>query len=487
MRDDELRERLLDQNPWWRAAAAGWDCSAWVETDQALRARAPYDLGYRSDLLDDIATGPLDDKLVVLRGPRRVGKSVLLKDTAAKICDRSDVDPRQLIYVPTDGMRATDLSRVVKLGRELTRSVGEVSRVWLLDEVTGISGWTEELKYLRDNSSFGADTVVCTGSSWDDESDLERDLLAGRVGTSSLRRLRILHPMTFREVLAATGRATPMPPRLRPWEIQDESARTALEALEYFVDDLDLAWQAFLTSGGFPRAVAEYDKNGEVSEAFHRDLVAWLYRDVDPEASEDSVPKLLSGIEARCSSPLNRTTFARDLSYATRQTVDKRLKRLVKTYAAVWNPQVGDDGQHVPGSQAKLYLADPILAWLGPRLRAGLRPPDFTRLSEASLGIALARAIDDLEPGRWESGDTIGYLRTRAGREVDFAPVQVRGPSGPVWTVPIEVKWVSLGWRSDAKTIEGKFNAGVIATRSVLDLTKPSWAVPAPIVALLLG
>ena len=65
----------------------------------------------------------------MVRGPRRVGKSVLVKDTAARLSARGDVDARQLLYVPTDGMRATDLARVAKLGRELTRSVGNLPRV----------------------------------------------------------------------------------------------------------------------------------------------------------------------------------------------------------------------------------------------------------------------------------------------------------------------------------------------------------------------
>jgi hypothetical protein len=40
---------------------------------------------------------------------------------------------------------------------------------------------------------------------------------------------------------------------------------------------------------------------------------------------------------------------------------------------------------------------------------------------------------------------------------------------------------------SRAKVIENKYNAGVFATKSLLDLDHASWAVPAPIVALLLG
>ena len=374
----------------------GANALAWVESDPMLRARAAYDLGFRSGLLDDVADGLLDDKLVVLRGARRVGKSVLLKDTAARLCGRGDVDPRQLVYVPTDGMRASDLSRVAKLGRELTRSVGEATRVWLLDEVTGLRGWTQALKYLRDNTELGADTVVCTGSSWDREAEVERDLLTGRAGTSASRRSRILHPMSFRDVLAATGREVPLPVRLSPWALQDEAARDVAESLELFVDELDLAWQSYLTSGGFPRAVAEHHKTGEVSEAFLRDLAAWLHRDVDPEAGEDSVPKLLSAIEGRCASPLNRRALAEDLGYGSRQTADLRLMRLVSTYAAIWCHQVDEDGRRVAGAQSKLYLCDPLLAWLGSRLRAGLPHPDFSRLTEARLGVTLARAVDDL-------------------------------------------------------------------------------------------
>ncbi|MHB1537453.1 MAG: AAA family ATPase [Solirubrobacteraceae bacterium] len=486
MRDDELRERLRDRNPWWRAAAMGADALAWVESDQTLRARAAYDLGYRSGLLDDVADGPVDDKLVLLRGARRVGKSVLLKDTAARLCGRSDVDSRQLVYVPTDGMRASDLGRAVKLGWELTRSVGEVPRVWLLDEVTGLRGWTQALKYLRDNTQLGAETVVCTGSSWDREAEVERDLLTGRAGRSTRRRSRILHPMSFRDVLAATGREVPLPGSIRPWALQDESARDAVESLELFLDELDLAWQAYLTSGGFPRAVAEHHRTGEVGEAFLRDLAAWLHRDVDPEAGEDSVPRLLSTLEGRCTSPLNRRALAEGLGYGSRQTVDLRLRRLVGTYAAIWCHQVDDDGRRVAGAQSKLYLCDPLLAWLAPRLRAGLPRPDFSRLTEACTGVALARVLDDLEPGRWEEDDSIGYLRTGGGREIDFAPVAAPSASGVARTVAIESKWVSSGWRAEARVIEGKLAAGVVATRTVLDLSNRAWALPAPVLALLL-
>jgi uncharacterized protein len=110
----------------------------------------------------------------------------------------------------------------------------------------------------------------------------------------------------------------------------------------------------------------------------------------------------------------------------------------------------------------------------------------MTRLTEMTIGVALARAIDDLEEGRWVTGDTIGYVRTSGDHEVDLGPVTVPSADGPVATVPLETKWVEQGWKSEARTIDAKFGHGILATKSILDTTGTIWAVPAPLLALLL-
>lgn len=464
----------------------GGDASGWQAADATLRGRAPLDLGYRSDLLQDVASGPIDDKLVVVRGPRRVGKSVLLKDTAATLCRRRDVDPRQVIYLPCDGTRALDLNRVQKIGRDLTQSIDPAPRVWLLDEVTGIKGWTETLKYLRDNTLLSGDTVVCTGSSWDPDAEAERDLFAGRAGTSAWDRDRLLLPMSFRDYLQAWGESLPLDPPAPVWDLQGDAALKVLSRLELFTEDLDLRWQAFLTSGGYPRAVAEYRRTGMVSDAFLHDLAAWLHRDIDPNAPDDSVPTLLEELQARSVSPMDLTDFANALGFARRETAELRVARLVRSFAAVECFQVDGHGRRIPRTQKKLYLVDPLLAWIPPRLRSGAANPDLTHLNEAAIGIGLARTINRLQPGRWRARDTVGYLRTTGLNEIDFAPVAVPSAHAPMLTTPLEAKWVAANWRQAAKTIEGRFGAGIMATRTVLDTTHPAWAVPAPMLSLLM-
>jgi predicted AAA+ superfamily ATPase len=490
VRDDELRRLLTESNPWWSAAARGADPTAWVAGNRTLRERTRYELGYRAGILDDIASTEPDGRLVVLTGPRRIGKSVALLDAASNLCTLPGVDPRQIIYVPCDTMRGRDVTRTLTLARMLTRSVDQPKarpRVWLFDEISMVSGWTGALKLARDTTSFGDDTVVVTGSRWAQSEDIQGNLLAGRAGSSGSHRIRQLLPMSFRDFLTAAYPGIPVVPVAHPADLQSGDAREALDAVQFAVDELDLAWQDYLTCGGFPRAVFEHTRAGAVSNGYARDLHAWLRRDVDPDAPTNTTTTLLRGLSERMSSPINLTATAQDLGYPSRPTFTARVERLISTHAALRCNQVREHGDRVVGAHYKLYLSDPLLAWIPSIVSPGLPAPDFTSLTEAALGVTLARAIEALDEGRWLSDDSVGYARTESNNEVDFAPVRVPVPGAHAMTVPIESKWVDTGWRGESRVVDGKYGRGILATKSVLDTDGDVWAVPAPLVALQLA
>lgn len=99
----------------------------------------------------------------------------------------------------------------------------------------------------------------------------------------------------------------------------------------------------------------------------------------------------------------------------------------------------------------------------------------------------MARAIDSIQPGRWRGEDTIGYVRTTNDKEIDLAPVPIPTAAGVARTTPVECKWVTQGWRSEGRVIEGRYDRGILATRNVFNHDHPVWAIPAPVIALLLG
>ena len=388
MHTDELRRTLSDANPWWAAAAAGRDPTAWQEANRTLRNRRQFDLGYRSGILDDIASGTPDGSLDILTGPRRAGKTVALLDAALILCGCRSIDPRQVIHVPCDGMAARDLRRVLTLARVLTRSVDLAQpqrRVWLFDEVSGISAWTSVFKAARDSAAFGDDTVVATGSRWVSQEEIQTNLLAGRSGSSERRRLRQLLPMGFRDFLSVTRPGLALPSRCHPSRLLDPSVAEDLQALAYGVDDYDLAWQDYLGCGGFPRAVAEYHRMGAVGRPYQRDLLAWLRADVDPDAPLESMLQLLVALMERMTSPLDQQKTAAVVGYGSREAFGLRLQRLVNSHALLRCRQRLDDGRAIPRAQAKLYLTDPLLAWLPSALSPGLARPAMTNLSEMVL------------------------------------------------------------------------------------------------------
>ena len=461
---------------------------AWTAAHRLLQDRARFDVGYRAEVLSDITQQPIADALVVLTGPRRVGKSVALLDLAAALCARQDVDPRQVIHLSCDELQARDLRRAFTLGRDMTRSIDQPDarpRVWLLDEISAIRGWTAVVKSARDNTVVGNDTIVLSGSRWRADEDVQGNLLAGRAGQGESRRVRHLHPMPFRAYLAATRPHLALVPAVHPASLQTPAVAKVLDALRFEVDEYDLAWQEFLSCGGFPRAVAEHKATGQVSPGFVRDLIAWLRADTDPAAPAESLPILIATLCERGTSPLNVRATAAALG-VTRESLTPRLHRLVASFAALWCPQRDEVGRSVVGAQSKLYLTDPLLAWLPVHVRAGLPSPPMTTLTEMTLGACLARSVDLLEEGRWVAGDTIGYARTQSFGEIDLGPVPVPSPVGPRQTVAIESKWVDAKWRAEAKPIENKYIGGILATKSILDLDHPTWAIPAPLVALLL-
>jgi len=110
----------------------------------------------------------------------------------------------------------------------------------------------------------------------------------------------------------------------------------------------------------------------------------------------------------------------------------------------------------------------------------------MTRLTEMTLGVTLASTLEESEEGRWSDGNSIGFTRTDAGNEVDLSPIPIHTSSGSGLTVPLESKWVDDGWRGEARVLTGKYGRGVLATKSILDLDDAVWAIPAPLLALLL-
>ena len=466
-----LAQDLADLNPWWRAAT-------WVDADTDLRAARDSGLDYQSACLQGLQPGGL----YVLRGPRRVGKTVATKQAIARLV-ASGVPPLSIVRVAVDGWAASDLRTVVQ-NVTLPRVPDSGRRWWCIDEITGVSGeWAAAIKWLRDNvDAFRDATVVVTGSSAPGLTDAI-GLWAGRRGTVGDGD-RTMLPIGFRTFVDLLLHGGPSPaPRLPLADVRSRVAVDAFDQLLPWLGDLSRLWDLYLQYGGFPQSVAAAYAGVAIPSGFVDDVFNVVFRDVlrESQASETAATDLFSRLMAGMASPTNQRQVGEDVAMS-HQTVARHIAYLVNGYLAWSCPQKHESRWlPLPKAQAKVYAVDPLIARL-PHLRRPTRPDvDATVLNEMMVGMAIRRAASDAGHA-WSGDEFLFYARTRTRKEIDFVSQLLGGAA-------IEGKFIGDGtWKGEAATLDASPWKGILATQSVLATTDPhrAWAVPSGLLAYLI-
>lgn len=459
-------QRELARAPWWTKPTT-WRLD---DTDLRQARAAPFD--YTAGVLDDLEPGGL----YILRGPRRVGKTVEVKKAIERLVARG-ADPRLVLHLAADRLVARDLRTAVEAAADLTPPG---RRTWFIDEITAIrDGWPAEIKWLRDNDArFAADTVVLTGSSAADLGESVK-ALAGRRGEAA-EPDRVLLPMSFRAFVRAVVDEPPPDDTVTPTALEDLQPPVLAEAaraMAPWLDTLTTAWDTYISVGGFPTAVSCH-VGKESDEGFRRDLLDVVHGEAlrgarwSKAETDAFVRRLAKGV----GSPTNRTDIADHIG-GSANLVQRRIDALRDGFVA-W-PCFREVGLRPKlRAQEKVYLVDPVFVRLTRRpeqLHAGL-------LSEQQLGTALLRSFARERPGALLDFDAVLHHRTRTRKEIDFV-----GPS--FGGAAIESKYVSgRRWRRAIPTLRASRWRGVVATKDVLDLADPDVvAVPTGILAWLIG
>ena len=446
MKQGEIQQMLVATNRWWRQP------DDWVRDDPDLREANDAPFRYSAGVLKGLTLGGLH----VLRGPRRVGKSVEIKHGIERLI-ADGVESRRILHASVDGWRAADLGRLVNAARHLTPSDGQ--RYWFIDEVTGITdGWPERIKWLRDNDGqFRRDTVVLTGSS---SADLTGSVkaLAGRRGPA-IHPDRVLLPMGFRTWAVLTGDRPP-PADIGPCRVADLTPRRLVEAAQALVPWLDWlvsAWDAYLQVGGFPTAVASHIRSGELAPPLLDSLLDVIHGDAFRRAdwSRVQTTAFLRRVARGLCSPVNHAALADDLDIS-QPTVRRRFDELREAFI-VWPCHRERGLQPKLNARAKVYFVDPAYMRLAGPL------PDDSLVSEQQLGMALLRSLERERPGSFMEFNQVLHHRSNTRREIDFVGPNFGG-------VAIESKHVDGRWRRDAQTLRASGWRGIVATHSELDL-----------------
>jgi predicted AAA+ superfamily ATPase len=458
--------QLSDTNPWWRG-------DQWSSSDPDLRAWRESGLKYEPPVLDGLAQGGL----YLLRGPRRVGKSTSIKLALRRLVDLEQVQPLRCIYFACDGLSAADVKTLGQVGRSTATAGATGPRFWFLDEITGVSGWAEAVKWLRDTTAMRDDCVVLSGSSGAAMLDAAK-ALAGRRGPAE-RSDRLLMPMDFASFARRATGVTPPSVEIDPADLLSDTGRRAIETLIPWLGPLADAFDAYLLVGGFPTALRDFRATGAPTQALVDSLFDVLHGEaVRRGAGITFTLRLLSLISESIGSLVNWSTWARKLDVPSHHAVRAEIEALSAAHYT-WICYQETDGSPAPLGNRKVYFTDPLLARLAHLRQPAVAEPHQSALAEQVVGFHLLMRLVEERARAYLDFATL-FLERTSSQEIDF--VVPREPR-----LAVESKYVDAPGGRDAAPIEARFGQGILATRSALDLDRPVRRVPAAMLAWLLS
>ncbi len=300
----------------------------------------------------------LKRKIVVLTGPRQVGKTTLARNLIAASAGRSQ-------YLNWD----VPHDRAILERQSWSPQVG----LLVLDEIHKMPGWKPWLKGVADGRAAGQ-RVLVTGSARMETFRQSGESLAGRY--VSLR----LHPFSVREWCTQLGGAPS-------------------DALERLVD-----------RGGFPEPCLA-DESVEAARwrrQYFTDLIREDVMEVGRVQEIAAMRTFAELLRERVGSPLSLASIARDLSVSP-TTVARYLEILKALYVVFtvhpWHRNIARSLSKSP----KVYFYDTGL----------VRGDDGTRFENAVAVMLLGHACYEHDVlGRATS---LHYIRTKDDAEVDFA------------------------------------------------------------------
>ena len=381
---EEMLANMRDENPWWEESS---------RLPERFSEKDPrWFLGEIFELL----TKPIVRREIVLLGPRRIGKTVLVHHIIAKLIDDEGVDPKRILYLQLDNpvYVGRPLKNLLDLFDDATgKSWRETPCYIFFDEIQYLNDWEVHLKSLHDSGT--PTRFLVTGSANAALGRGSRESGAGRFTDF------FLPPLTFAEYLHLGGQGGLIEKDDQGYYSTDASA-------------LDTAFDNYINFGGYPE-VAFVERDGRSATRFMR-------TDIIDKVLLRDLPSLYGITDVR---ELNRlfTMLAFNSGYELsleklsqsssvgKATLKRYLEYLEAAFLIFPLRRVDDNARSLQRDRTfKVYLTNPSL-------RTGLFSP--VKRGDKTYGHLVETAIfaqrfhrlgEQLHYARWKTGKTYNEI-----------------------------------------------------------------------------
>lgn len=441
---DQVRSRLRAENPWWEGAG--------IRDDYARMKRRAYFKRFQH-----LVTRTDVRRAVVLMGPRRVGKTVLLHHVIAHLLDGRRYEPQDIGYVSLDQPLYTRLS-IEEVAHELREANGGTdTRMLFLDEIQYLADWERHLKVFVDAHP----DVRCVASGSAAAALRLRSIESGAGRFTDF----LLPPLTFYEYLDLQDRT----------DIVECSSGGDVEIANEDLTELNRHFVDYINVGGYPEAVLSSTVRADPGRYIGADIVEKvLLRDLPSLYGIQDVQELnalFTTLAFNTAGELSLEGLSQD-SGVTKPTLKRYLEYLEAAFLIKVVHRIDHNARRFKrATRFKVYVTTPALrsALFGP---VNEDDDAMGPLAETAAFAQWVHASVDLHYARWRMGQTEG--------EVDIVRLDKR--QKPVWC--LDVKWSDRPGRNpETLTSLADFAsrhpaATVLVTARTLERSVSSWRGP---------
>ena len=403
--ETDVLKSFARDNSWWTSRQAGG-------LPQNLKERAYFE-PFRI-----IALNWNVHRSVILMGPRRVGKTVMLKQLIGHALSQG-LPANRLFFASIDtplysGMA---LERMLDLFEKQSPHDANARRMVIFDEIQYLRNWEVHLKTLTDR--YPNTRFVASGSAAAALRLKSRESGAGRFTEF------YLPPLTFAEFLRFRG-------------VEDDLIVADRSGLYETgdIDQLNREFIGYLNYGGYPEAVLNEHIQQDVTRYLGRDIIdKVLLRDLPSLYGIQDIQKLnrlFTTLAYHSGQEVNLEGLSSN-SGVRKNTISRYLEYLEAAFLVIRVRRVDDSGRTFQRNrQFKVYLTNPSM-------RAAL----FSPIDEDDP--AMGKMAETAIFSQWFHSsflENIYYARWKSGRsqlEVDLVGLDPAREFKPAWTT--EVKW----------------------------------------------
>ena len=401
--EKEVIDRLNFDNPWWE--------DKHTSISYSNNPRRKYFSSFYYTVLDRSI-----NRAVVLMGPRRVGKTVMVMQSIYELINHEGINNKNILFLSLETPIYTGISleKLLNMFIKLHEHKRKSELFIYFDEIQYLKNWEVHLKSLVD--SYPEYKFIVTGSAAAALRLKSNESGAGRFSDY------ILPPLTFAEYLAFIGRENELIEPLR-----DDKNKVFFKAKN--IEELNKEFINYLNYGGYPEAVfsstirgnqAQYIKSDIIDKVLLRDLPS-LYGINDIQ----ELNRLFTTLAYNTGQEVSLDGLSKDSGVA-KNTIKRYLEYLEAAFLIKQVERIDNNCKRFKRATFfKIYLTNP-----------SMRSALFGQIDDESphMGALTEAAIFS----QWQHSDlaSLYYARWDKG-EIDI--VYLNSLQKPSWF--IEVKW----------------------------------------------